>query len=157
MIDKSVMGGIYMYFVDREQIEETLQYIDSILKELKQHNYSNVMERFALERMTQVIIESIIDVGNMMIDGFIMRDPGSYEDIIDILVDEQVLLEDESDDYKEVILLREMLVKDYLNIQHAVLKETLFQKRSVLEQFSTKIRNYLRDETDVAHAFSNNE
>ncbi|GAA3319942.1 hypothetical protein GCM10020331_028930 [Ectobacillus funiculus] len=30
-----------------------------------------------------------LDVGNAIIDGFIMRDPGSYEDIIDILVDEK--------------------------------------------------------------------
>lgn len=29
-----------------------------------------------------------------MIDGFIMRDPGSYEDIIDILVDERVIPKD---------------------------------------------------------------
>ena len=35
-------------------------------------------------------MESMMDVGNLMIDGFIMRDPGSYEDIIDILVDEKL-------------------------------------------------------------------
>lgn len=28
-----------------------------------------------------------------MIDGFIMRDPGSYDDIMDILVDEKVVTE----------------------------------------------------------------
>ena len=33
----------------------------------------------------------MMDVGNLMIDGFIMRDPGSYEDIIDILIDEKVI------------------------------------------------------------------
>ena len=37
------------------------------------------------------VIESIIDVGNTMIDGFIMRDPGGYEDIIDIMEDEKVI------------------------------------------------------------------
>ena len=30
-----------------------------------------------------------------MIDGFIMRDPGSYEDIIDILMDERVISAEE--------------------------------------------------------------
>lgn len=146
-----------MYFVDRKQIEETLQYIESILDEIVNHKYDNTIERFALERMTQLVIESVIDVGNMMIDGFIMRDPGSYEDIIDILVDEKVLPEEESADYKTVIALREMLVKNYLHIDYARLKQTMLAKKPILEMFSTNIRNYLRDELDVAHAFSNDE
>lgn len=144
-----------MYFVDRKQIEETLQYIENILDEIVNHKYNNSFERFALERMTQLIIESIIDVGNMMIDGFIMRDPGSYEDIIDILVDEKVLPEGESADYKTVIVLREMLVKNYLHIDYVRLEQTMLDKISTLERFSTNIRNYLRDELDVANAFSN--
>lgn len=35
-----------------------------------------------------------------MIDGFIMRDPGSYDDIMDILVDEKVVTEKEGDELK---------------------------------------------------------
>ena len=38
-----------------------------------------------------------------MIDGFIMRDPGSYEDIIDILMDERVISEEDGQGMKEVI------------------------------------------------------
>ena len=49
--------------------------------------------QLALERMVQISIDSVLDVGNAMIDGFIMRDPGSYEDIIDILLDEKVITE----------------------------------------------------------------
>ena len=38
-----------------------------------------------------------------MIDGFIMRDPGSYEDIIDIMEDEKVITSEMSDPLKRVI------------------------------------------------------
>ncbi len=62
---------------------------------------------FALERIAHVIIESIIDVGNSMIDGFIMRDPGSYEDIIDIMEDEKVITAEMADPLKHVIELTE--------------------------------------------------
>lgn len=33
-------------------------------------------DRLALERTASVLIEAVIDVGNQMIDAFIMRDPG---------------------------------------------------------------------------------
>ena len=48
-------------------------------------------------------IEAILDVGNSMIDGFIMRDPGSYDDIIDIMEDEKVITEEMSTSIKRII------------------------------------------------------
>lgn len=83
--------GWPMYFVDRSKIEATLKHIDALLEEVKHINLTNRTEELALERAVHMIIESILDVGNMMIDGFIMRDPGSYHDIIDILIDEKVI------------------------------------------------------------------
>lgn len=41
-----------------------------------------------------------------MIDGFIMRDPGSYDDIMDILVDEKVVTEEEGTHLKQFISYR---------------------------------------------------
>ena len=32
-----------------------------------------------------MLIESSVDIGNMIIDAFILRDPGNYKDVIDIL------------------------------------------------------------------------
>lgn len=146
-----------MYFVDQKHIQEALEFTEEILKELDQYTYESFIEKVALERMTQLIIESIIDVGNMMIDGFIMRDPGSYEDIIDILIDEEVLPSHESKKYKEVIELREMLVKDYLQVDRLHLKETMLANKNMLDDFGTHIRTYLKKESEVAHAFSNDE
>ena len=144
-----------MYFVNQKQIEETLEYMDKLLKELDKYNFDSLIEKLALQRMTHLVIEAIIDVGNMMIDGFIMRDPGSYEDIIDILVDERVLPESEINQYKEIISLRKMLVKEYLQVDDTHLIDLVMRNKEILNNFSTHIRTYLREETDVAHAFSN--
>jgi len=144
-----------MYFVNQKQIEETLEYMDKLLKELDKYNFDSLIEKLALQRMTHLVIEAIIDVGNMMIDGFIMRDPGSYEDIIDILVDERVLPESEINQYKEIISLRKMLVKEYLQVDDTHLIDSVMRNKEILNNFSTHIRTYLREETDVAHAFSN--
>ncbi|WP_026907006.1 type VII toxin-antitoxin system HepT family RNase toxin [Paucisalibacillus globulus] len=143
-----------MYFVDRKKVEVTLKFVENLLKEYKELKVESFHEKLALERLSQLLIESIIDVGNMMIDGFIMRDPGSYEDIIDILEDERVIPESESHSYKEVIGLRKMLVKDYLHIYHEKLKLVLDESYSELIQFTTRIREYLNNEIGVANAFT---
>ena len=144
-----------LYFVDRSKIDETLQYIDAILQEMVEQEYDTFMQKLSLERAIHILIESILDVGNMMIDGFIMRDPGSYEDIIDIMIDENVLPKQDEKAYKDLIQLRSMLVNDYLNIDHASLKLTVDHHQEKLRKFSTYIQSYLDNELGVANAFSN--
>src|SRR5690625_307629 len=144
-----------MYFVDREKIEQILQYIDELLYEFHQHSFNSSLEKLGLERMVHMLIESTLDVGNMMIDGFIMRDPGSYEDIIDILVDEKVLPERDAEAYKKVIRLRNHVIRDYVSVDHNELNETLAINWHILKQFSSYIKAYLDNELGVAHAFSN--
>lgn len=145
-----------MYFVNRSEIEETITHIDEQLAIVEAaKSFSTDLEKLGLERIVHIIIESMLDVGNMMIDGFIMRDPGSYHDIIDILVDEKVIEPEEEDSYKAVIDLRQMLVQDYLNIDHDHVEQTLISNKAVLKEFSTRIRTYLTNELGVANAFSN--
>lgn len=143
-----------MYFVDRKKVEDTLQFIEHLLKEYNEMKVDSYQEKLALERLVQLLIESTIDVGNMMIDGFIMRDPGSYEDIIDILEDEKVIPKSESSAYKAVIELRKTLVKDYLHVNHEKLNDVISTNLTVLEQFTGRIRVYLKNELDVANAFT---
>ena len=144
-----------MYFIDRSRIEQILNYIDQLLVEFDRDSYDSTLEKLGLERLVQMLIESTLDVGNMMIDGFIMRDPGSYEDIIDILVDERVLPEQDSEGYKNIIRLRTALVRDYLTIDHTLLQETISTNKKKIDQFSTHVTTYLNNELGVAHAFSN--
>ncbi|RDW18708.1 DUF86 domain-containing protein [Oceanobacillus arenosus] len=144
-----------MYFVDQSKIEETLLYMEKILEEIsKNHHFDSFKEKLSLERIIHVLIESIIDVGNMMIDGFIMRDPGGYEDIIDILVDEKVIPAEEETDYKAVIRLRKPLIYEYRSIDHESLLDVMLAKKGTLEQFSIHIRSYLKNALGVANAFS---
>lgn len=144
-----------MYFVDRKKMEQTLQYLDGLLDTFEQHEFTTDLASLALERIAQMSIEAIIDVGNMMIDGFIMRDPGSYEDIVDILVDEQVLPGDECHAYKAVINIRKMLVHHYLEVDHGHIIEVFRLHMPSLKSFSGRIRKYLDDELGPVSAFGN--
>src|SRR5699024_7259559 len=107
------------YFVDREQIESLLQHIERCMMTFESKTtWQDIVDQFAVERLGQVLIESVLDVGNLMIDGFIMRDPGGYSDIIDILYDEAVIDPEHADLLKQLILERKRLVRDYMNINH---------------------------------------
>lgn len=144
-----------MYFVDRSKIESTLQYLDDLLEEIKDNQFNTRIEKLGLERSVHLVIESILDVGNMMIDGFIMRDPGSYHDIIDILIDEKVLSDSDEQSFKSVIDLRQMLVQNYLEIDEQKVEKVIMESMDTLPEFSRKVRSYLENELGVANAFSN--
>ncbi|WP_044748566.1 DUF86 domain-containing protein [Bacillus alveayuensis] len=145
-----------MYFVDRQKIEETLQYMEKVIHIFKQQKtWESEFEQLALERIAHLFIEAVLDVGNAMIDGFIMRDPGSYEDIIDILTDEKVITEDQAQGLKTIIQYRKALVQKYTNINHQELLETLTKHFTVLEVYPAAIRDYLRNELGPVSAFRN--
>ncbi|MFY0761818.1 MULTISPECIES: DUF86 domain-containing protein [Metabacillus] len=143
-----------MYFVDREKIEETLVYFEKNLTLFAEHKeWKTDIEVKALERLAQMIIEAILDTGNAIIDGFIMRDPGSYEDIIDIMLDEKVVAAAEADGLKEVIGFRKQLVQEYLFIDHTALKDIFNKQSVVLDGFPSRVRAYLENELGPVSAF----
>ncbi|MGG3799232.1 DUF86 domain-containing protein [Metabacillus fastidiosus] len=143
-----------MYFVDVEKIEARLDYLDDHVKLFSQHErWDSFFALKALERLCQMMIETILDVGNAMIDGFIMRDPGSYEDIIDILLDEQVIQQKDSDGLKEMIHFRKSLVQEYLNVEHRKLISVFTLNLPILQHFSNNIRTYINNELGPVSAF----
>ncbi len=144
-----------MYFVDRKKISVTLTYMKSIvhLIETTPNMTSSDLEKLALERIAQNIIESIVDVGNSMIDGFIMRDPGSYDDIIDILTDEKVITTEMDSPLKNVIALRKMLVRDFMSVNHQQIATVLQNNLDVLKKFPESIEHYLTHELGPVSAF----
>ncbi|RLQ96535.1 DUF86 domain-containing protein [Falsibacillus albus] len=145
-----------MYFVDRQHIENTLRFMEQQLELLqKVSECQNDIERAAFERTSHIIIESILDVGNAMIDGFIMRDPGSYEDIVDILNDEKVVSDEMQTSLKVIVGYRKMLVQQYIEIDHSDLSEAFKKHLHALEQFSGCVRTYLLSELGPVSAFKN--
>ncbi|HEK9102863.1 DUF86 domain-containing protein [Bacillus pfraonensis] len=143
-----------MYFVDRKKIEQMLTCLEQAVDTFQEkQRYETPFEYYALERMSHLIMDCILDVGNAMIDGFIMRDPGSYEDIIDILMDEKVISDEEGKGIKEVILLRKMLMQDYIQMNHEELYTTIQKQIAVVQKYPANIRRYLEKELGPVSAF----
>ncbi|KIO61307.1 hypothetical protein B4064_0020 [Caldibacillus thermoamylovorans] len=143
-----------MFFVDREKIEDTLTFLEgqiNIFNQLDQ--IENQVQKAALERVAQMMLESVIDVGNSLIDGFIMRDPGSYEDIIDILLDEQVIGEKDGEQLKKLIPFRKNLVLFFTSIDHEELYRLVNENLQAFIDFPTHVRTYLAKELGPVSAF----
>ena len=89
-----------MYFVDKTLLNKRLNYIESMTKEVDTDN------PLALERACLMLIEATVDVGNMIIDAFILRDPGSYQDVIDIMAQEKVINDEDAEKFKNTLKWR---------------------------------------------------
>lgn len=144
-----------MYFVDRNKITRTLSYLDEIISifEQKEDWLKDDITKLALERITHNAIESVIDVGNLMIDGFIMRDPGAYDDIIDILIDEKVIASEKEKPFKELISLRKNIVREFTQVEIEKVYEVLKNTLPALKTFSKEVTQYLENELGPVSAF----
>ncbi|WP_170008062.1 DUF86 domain-containing protein [Bacillus fonticola] len=143
-----------MYFVDREQIERSLQYFDRQLNLFSSvQSFRTSLEQAALERVTHMMIESMMDVGNAMIDGFIMRDPGSYEDVLAILYDEKVIDGACKEAASALLPFRKKLMQDYTNVPHEDIVNTLSTYKDQFAQFSLAVREYLATQLGPVSAF----
>jgi uncharacterized protein YutE (UPF0331/DUF86 family) len=143
-----------MYFVDRELIEERLLFLEARICLFEETpEWKTGVEKAALERVLHLILDSFLDVGNSIIDGFIMRDPGSYEDIVDILEDEKVITKEMSDSFKRIIPFRKILLQSYLDVDHEQLRIAFHQELSFVKQFSKRVREYLINELGPVSAF----
>src|SRR5690606_3837488 len=115
--------------------------------------WDSLKDQLALERLALGAIEAVIDVGNSMIDGFIMRDPGSYEDIIDILVDEKVITEEMDQPLKKLVGLRKMLVREFIAVDHEEITRVMDAHLDSLKQFGPKVAQHLAHELGPVSAF----
>lgn len=144
-----------MYFVDQKQINKTLSYMEQLIGTFESESnwQENEIKKLAVERIAHGLIEGIIDVGNSMIDGFIMRDPGSYDDIIDILEDEKVIQSEQAVPLKALISLRPMIVRQFTEVETAKVENSIRQTISELSLFPQQVRDYLANELGPVSAF----
>ena len=145
-----------MYFVDRESITGRLNVLNNMITYFEETTKpSNLTEILAYERMVHLIIDSVLDVGNAMIDGFIMRDPGSFDDIIDILMDEKVISDEVGSQLKKLIPLRKHLLQDYTESIIEEMVSTMNETIQSIKSFPVDVERYLTKELGPVNAFSN--
>lgn len=139
-----------MYYVNRKQIEVILGQIPGIVTGLRSAADSwdgSILMGLVQERCLHLAIEVVTDVGSCLIDGFIMRDAGSYEDIISIIHEEKVFGTDGIHEVlTQLVSLRKPLVQDYFAWDRSALHPMTLALPEVLERFAAEVRSYLDQE-----------
>ena len=116
-----------MYFVNKEQLDTKLNYIQQLTEDYE----DNKGNTYAFERIAQMLIEASVDIGNMIIDGFILRDPGNYKDVIDILALEKVISAKTQEQINQTIDVRKQFVHFYDQLAVSYTHLTLPTNREV--------------------------
>ncbi|TYP73918.1 DUF86 domain-containing protein [Paenibacillus methanolicus] len=138
-----------MYYVNREQISVRLAVIPDVagaMRALSQQWRGELLQGLAQERALHLAIEIVTDVGSYIIDGFIMRDASSYEDIIDIIAEEGVFPGEVKEAVMELVKLRKPLVQDYFAWPAGELHPLTIALPDVLEQFKRSVEAYVLQE-----------
>src|SRR5690625_4603078 len=106
-----------MYFIDKAQIDKIVVFIDQIRSNVAelQGRWADDDPLLALaeERIIHLAIEAVTDIGSLIIDGIMLREASSYEDIIEVLKGEDVFSQSVADVLIELVQLRKSLVQQY--------------------------------------------
>jgi uncharacterized protein YutE (UPF0331/DUF86 family) len=141
-----------MYFVNHEQIEQRLRFLDVIVETCTQvlngwkEGQADRLHQFTQERILHLAIESVTDVGSLLIDAFILRDASSYEDIVEILHGEQAFDDALAEFLIELVKLRKPLVQDYVNWDRTRLQPLMKQIPESLPLFAEQVQSFIRKE-----------
>lgn len=138
-----------MYYVNQEQIAVRLNSIpalsDAIVQLQEQWN-GDIIQQLAQERALHLAIEIVTDVGSYLIDGFLMRDASSYDDIVEITAGEGVYPAEMTPILLELVRLRRPLVQQYFEWESQQLHPLMLQLPQLLLQFKQAVEQYVAKE-----------
>ncbi|XID95521.1 DUF86 domain-containing protein [Paenibacillaceae bacterium WGS1546] len=138
-----------MYDVNVEWIRSRLGCLPELARALSEATATwsgGLIEGLAQERALHLAAEIATDVGHALIDGFIMRDASSYEDIIDIIAEEGVVDGEVAATMRSLVLLRKTLVQDYAGWPRGELHPLTPELPGALMGFSDQVEAYLAKE-----------
>lgn len=136
-----------MYFVDKDLLLRRLDYIEDLTKEIDTDN------NLALERVCHMLIEATVDVGNMIIDAFILRDPGNYLDVMDIMKNEKVIPEADYEKFERTFKWRNALVRDYKKIDHEAMRTEFKKNLNAYQDFKKNVEHFFMTDPQAVTAF----
>lgn len=142
-----------LYPLDEAKVEGLLKFIEAqqpVLQRIVEAGAlpleEDVVHRLAAERLLHVLTEAVTDVFAQIIDGLMLRDAGSYQDMVDIMMLEGALPEEYGERIGKLVAFRSRLVRDYQHVTVADLTEMVQLAGRLIPLFAGYIREFLRRE-----------
>lgn len=141
-----------MYWINHEQIDERIQFL-SVLAEASQQleaqwaqGKQDLTWQLSQERVLHLAIETVTDVGSLLIDAFILRDASSYEDIVEIVQGEGAYSESLTETLLQLVKLRKPLVQDFVEWHRHDLHPLIPKLPAAFEEFAVSVRAFIKSE-----------
>ena len=136
--------------VNKEIIENLCVSIRGYLKELadaqdiewKKFVKDNRSRRF-VERLLQITIEAMIDIGQHIISDEGFREPQSYRDVFKVLAENEILPEDKLPKYENIASLRNILVHHYGKIDDSIVYGIFSNNLKDIEEYVAYILSWV--------------
>ncbi len=136
--------------LDIRVIETRLRKLNKNVGRLKRHSnitledYLNNEDLQAIiERNLQVAIQCCIDIGNYIISRQRLEIPDEEVNIFIILAQNNIISKELAEKIKGMVRFRNILVHDYIDIDHEVVYNTLPNKLTDSEKFAQNIIDYI--------------
>lgn len=143
-----------MYFINHEQIDQRIQFLSTLAEASRQleaqweQGSHDLIWQLAQERVLHLAIETVTDVGSLLIDAFILRDASSYEDIVEIVHGEGAYSETLTETLLQLVKLRKPLVQDFVTWNREELHPVLPKLPAAFEEFAASVRAFIKSELE---------
>jgi uncharacterized protein YutE (UPF0331/DUF86 family) len=143
-----------MYFINHEQIDQRIQFLGYLALTCKQleeqwsqGDASDILQ-MAQERVLHLAIETVTDVGSLLIDAFILRDASSYEDIVEIVHGEGAYSESLTETLLQLVKLRKPLVQEFVSWNREELHPLIPKLPAAFRAFDTSVKAFIKKEME---------
>ena len=127
------------------EVEKYLHFIKEIGAIEKDTFIHDLRAIFASERVLQISIECVLDIGNILISQLALPKPSFYRDIATILSDANIITESLKERLIKIIALRNVLVHQYSKIQEEAIYEFIHLIDKDVEDFIIEIVSFLEN------------
>lgn len=137
--------------LDKESVQFKINRIRKNLRELKQlgklayRTYiRDERNKYVAERLLQVAIEAMLDIGSHIIAEEGLGEPLEYRDVFSILCQAKILPKAKLENFQNMVGLRNRIVHLYETIDHRLIHRFLRKELGDLETYLRVVARYLR-------------
>lgn len=102
------------------------------------------------ERLLEVMIQAVLDIGNHVIAGLLLKKPEDYRQVFDILAQNQIISEELLPRLRALVGLRNLLVHEYFEVDHGRLYDEARIGLADFEKFCKAIVHFLQSRSTSA-------
>lgn len=141
--------------VNQEIIENLCISIRGYLEELNnaqdinwnKYLRDNRSRRF-VERILQITIEAMIDIGQHIISDEGLREPQSYRDVFNVLAENNIIPKDELIEYEKIASFRNILVHHYEKVDDSIVYDIFKNHLVDIERYISHILVWIEKNTE---------